>query len=84
MFDKTVDVQAPAWPAPQGEAAVDKAPVPLPESCQDGESSGRAETLTPFGQAMKRALLAVCDALIAAAPELDNLDSRQVGLRVKF
>ncbi len=82
MFSKNVDVQAPAWPAPQGEIAVDKVPLPLLESCQDGESSGRPQTLTPFGQTMERALLAVCDALTAAAPGLDDLDSRQVALKL--
>ncbi|CAL8469949.1 g9491 [Coccomyxa elongata] len=68
--------QAPAWPAPQGELALHKAPVPLPRSCEDGEGSGRPQALTPFGKVMERALLAVCDALIAAAPKLDDLDSR--------
>ncbi|BDA43964.1 Triokinase/FMN cyclase [Coccomyxa sp. Obi] len=68
--------QVPAWPAPQGELALDKAPVPLPRSCEDGEGSVRPQSLTPFGQAMEHALLAVCDALIAAAPKLDDLDSR--------
>lgn len=80
-FSKFVGVQAPAWPPPQGELALDKAPVPLPKNCEDGESSGRPQSLTPFGTSMERALLAVCEALIAAAPRLDDLDSRRVALR---
>ena len=73
-----VPIQVPAWPAPQGELAADKAPVPLPRG-MDGEGcGGRPQSLTPFGEALERALLAVCDALIAAAPELDILDSRHV------
>ncbi|KAK9915864.1 hypothetical protein WJX75_005396 [Coccomyxa subellipsoidea] len=68
--------QAPAWPAPQGELDADKAPLPLPKG-PDGElSSGRPESLTPFGAVLERALLAVCEAVIVAAPELDALDSR--------
>lgn len=83
-FSKHVLVQAPAWPAPQGELALHKAPVPLPRSCEDGEGSGRPQALMPFGMVMRRALLAVCDALIAAAPTLDDLDSRQVALERWF
>lgn len=73
-----VPVQAPAWPAPQGELDADKAPLPLPRG-PDGElSSGRPKSLTPFGAALERALLAVCEAVIVAAPGLDALDSRHV------
>ena len=71
-------VQAPAWPASQGELPAEKALVPLPRGPEGGECSGRPESLTPFGEALERALLAVCDAVIAAAPELDALDSRHV------
>lgn len=69
-------LQAPAWPAALGDSPADKAPLPLPGGPVGDAGSGRPQSLTPSGQATRRALLAVCDAVVAAAPELDTLDSR--------
>ena len=60
-----------------GEHVADKPPVPLPPGTEAAERQSRPGTLTPFGAGMERALLAVTRSLIEAAPELDELDSRQ-------
>lgn len=70
-------LQAPSWPINQGPLMPEKAPVPLPEAPHEEQESGRPQSLTPAGARLERVLLAVADALVAAAPDLDALDSRQ-------
>jgi hypothetical protein len=73
--------QAPAWPAPLGEHAAEKQPLPLPRGPEQAAGhSGRPGRLTALGVRMERCLLAAAAALTQAAPDLDALDARRAAL----
>ena len=69
-------MQAPGWPSHLCRAELHKEKVPLPEGKRSEGASTRPESLTVLGRQTEAAIQAAADALIGAAQQLDEWDSR--------
>ena len=69
-------LQAPGWPSHLCKAELHKQKVPLPQGKHAQGASTRPDSLSELGRQTEATIQAAADALIGAAQQLDEWDSR--------